>query len=262
MSLHATYALLIEYDGTPFSGWQKQQNAVGVQDVVSNALSKAIGQDVVCVGSGRTDAGVHAVGQVAHVSCLQPLAIPLPKLPLVINNQLPPSVRIHQCVQTPLDFHARYDALIRQYVYRIGFQPSALNANRLWVQPPGLSVEKLREAARCFVGTHSFDAFSKHNESTHSYVCTVHSIDVTEYRQELRIRITANRFVYGMCRAIVAAMVSVANHQRSTQHLQQLLIAAERSHPVALAPSCGLYLTRVQYSVDYFADNSVLTMFD
>ncbi|HCN04772.1 MAG TPA: tRNA pseudouridine(38-40) synthase TruA, partial [Bacteroidetes bacterium] len=203
-------AFLIEYDGTDFAGWQFQPNGVSVQEVLERAVEECFGVVVPVVGSGRTDSGVHARGQVAHVHVLDGAnTIPTEKVALALNRRLPRSVRIRKVVDVPADFHARFSARSREYVYVITDTPSVFDMRYAWTPSIPFDRGLLGNAARIFVGKHDFTTFSKLNADTASYVCDVETCRVETLSDRLLIRIRADRFVYGMCRAIVGVMFDV-----------------------------------------------------
>jgi len=250
-------ALLIEYDGTNYVGWQIQPSGASVQEVVQNAVMKAYNCEASIVGAGRTDAGVHAVGQVAHVLLPDDAnVIPIEKSRIAINVQMPKDVRIRAVKEVLPTFHARYLPDWREYVYTIAFEERALLRHTQWCPLMSYDPAKLADASVVFEGTHDFTSFSKHNADTRSYVCRVDMCRAEYHDNHVVVRIRADRFVYGMCRAIVGAMMDVARGKRTPEELTAALHVRDRRGPLGspLAPPTGLILNRVHYPEDIFDD--------
>lgn len=250
-----TLALLIEYDGTHYAGWQHQPNGLSIQEAIERAVAEAFGVMAPVVGSGRTDAGVHARGQVAHVHIEGGHDIPIDKVPIALNVRLPRDIRIRDARDVAPDFHARYGAVRREYVYTIAFEESVFHRHFAW--KPDLPYDRglLGNAARAFVGTHDFTTYSKLNADTRSYVCDVAICRVEPESDRLVIRLQADRFVYGMCRAIVGAMMDVARGKAALDHLVDRLAARDRRLQSPLAPPQGLVLNRVSYPDGIFDEH-------
>ncbi len=248
-------ALCIEYDGTAYAGWQRQQNALSIQECVAQALALCYGLPLDIVGSGRTDAGVHARGQVAHVAIPEHAPnIPVEKIPIALNTRLPADIRIRAAEHIASDFHARYGAVQREYVYRINKKVSVFTRNYVWTPDLAFDEDLFAEALGCMLGTHDFTGLSKHNPDTPSYICSVTTCSLERHDDELRVRISANRFVYGMCRAIVGAAYTVARGKTSLSDLRQQLASGERGSQTPLAPPQGLSLNRITYPVPIFTN--------
>lgn len=241
-------ALLIEYDGTNFGGWQIQPNAPTIQEEIQNAFFDLTGESVVLIGAGRTDAGVHSSGQVANVILDDSFPIPEHKIAIALNTKLPHDIRILQAKFTDDDFHSRYDASAREYEYFIHTKDSVfLNRFSTFFKYP-FEVETLFNSAHLFCGEHDFTSFSKLNTSTKSYVC---NIDLCEWKQtaadRFQLSIRANRFVYGMVRSIVGAMLEVADGRLYNSDLIYGLNNPNRANFIKLAPANGLILKKVYY---------------
>lgn len=244
-------ALLIEYDGTRYAGWQRQSNGITVQYCVEKALEQAFGHSCTIHGAGRTDAGVHASGQVAHTD-IQPEAhtIPLTKIPVAVNRALPNDIRIVGASYVPDNFHARFDAVWREYIYTITTSRSVFLRQYAWNPLPPFSTDLLDQALQLMIGKHDFTAISKHNPNTTSYVCDVSLCELQQNDTELSIRIRANRFVYGMCRAMVGVAMSVARGRMSLDELAHLLHTSTREKAPIVVPAHGLNLCNVGYNID------------
>lgn len=248
-------ALCVEYDGTTYAGWQRQNNALSIQECIEDALSLCYGVPLPIIGSGRTDAGVHARGQVAHLAIPETApAIPIEKIPIALNTRLPAAIRIRAAEHVEADFHARYGATQREYVYRINTNHSVFTRSYVWTPDLAFDEDRLQNALTCVIGTHDFTPLSKHNPDTPSYLCNVSMCALEHHENELRIRIRANRFVYGMCRAIVGAAYTVARGKSTIDQLRTTLASGERGSQTPLAPPQGLFLNRITYPTPVFDD--------
>ena len=200
-------ALGLEYDGTPFCGWQTQPGACGVQDALERALATIAEHPVETICAGRTDAGVHALGQVVHFdsSALRPATAWVRG----VNNALPPSARVLWMREVNEDFHARYSATSRSYLYFLlnRAQEPALLASRVgWFHRP-LDVEPMREAARHLIGEHDFSAFRSSECQAKNPVRLLSRLDIEQRGQLLRFELRANAFLHHMVRNIIGALV-------------------------------------------------------
>jgi pseudouridylate synthase I len=243
-----TLLLLLEYDGTRYAGWQRQPQALTVQEVLEHALRELAGERLHAVAAGRTDAGVHARGQVVHVRLPHPWRIPQERTPKALNSLLPEDVRVIRAQLTDQPIHARYSARARWYSYTLSRRPSVFERFFCWYVPYPFEPELLEAAATIWLGEHDFTTFSRHHPETRSYVCRVYH---TQWEQldehRWRFHICANRFVYGMVRALVGAMLQVARRRRTLQELLEALQARDRRRAAPLAPPHGLVLERVEY---------------
>ena len=250
-------ALLIEYEGSTYSGWQRQPHDASVQQVIEQAIAVAFDADVSIVGSGRTDAGVHARGQVAHVH-LPPHAndIPLSKVAIALNTRLPPDIRVRSTSDVDAMFHARFTAKSREYIYDISKHDSIFRRAFSWTPELSYDPVRLAETLTLFEGQHDFTAISKNNPDTKSYVCSVEYCRMKEHSDRFVIRIRADRFVYGMCRSIVGSAMTVARGKIDLEGARSILASGIRSSQLILAPSHGLTLNRVRYANGIFDDET------
>lgn len=242
------YKLTIAYDGTNFSGWQIQPNARTVEETIEKAFIEVLQQPVDIVGQGRTDAGVHARGQVAHVDL--PGEIDIDKTIFGVNSLTGDEVKIIQIERVRADFHARFDAISREYSYRIAIKPSPLLRHISWhVQHP-LDFTKLEECAALLKGEFDFSAFAKSGSEPFTTLCTI-SANVFERKNDFILyRITANRFLRNMVRRLVGTMVRVAEGKLEVKEFQQMLQNPETDSPTFTAPAQGLVLEKVLYKID------------
>ncbi len=243
----ATIRLTIEYDGAPWHGWQVQAGRATVQQALEEALETVLRTRVPVTGSGRTDAGVHARGQVAHFRSESP--VDARRLKVQLNGVLPPSVRILAVAVADDAFHARYDARRRRYHYHVSTEPRVLD--RAWRVPVHASVDFacMNDAALALVGTHGFDAFCRTASETENRVCTVYRAAwESEARHgDWRFVIEADRFLHGMVRAIVGTLLQVGRGRRPVTDIARILAAGDRREAGPAAPPEGLVLERVVY---------------
>ncbi len=247
----------VAYDGRPYAGWQSQPNGNTVQDVLEEAFSGLFGRLTRIHGSGRTDAGVHALGQVFHIDAPDDHRMPLSKWPTVMNNRLPGSIRIMSAEYVPADFHSRFSAQGKTYRYRISRAPilSPFDAGRAWHLPLEWSIEKLREAVALFCGQHDFSAFAalRGNEPTPIppgyFVRRITAAEVAEDGECVHITFTGNGFLYKMVRLMVGAAHDAARGKLPMPELRRLITAPR---PTDKSPRCappdGLTLMMVKYN--------------
>lgn len=243
---------IVEYDGSDFSGFQRQPNTRTVQGVLERAVVGLFGDErILIVPAGRTDAGVHASGQVVHAELPKPNRIPLESLSHALNLRLPSDVRISESTILETDFHARFSAIGREYQYVIEFLPSVFSNRFAWQTHLTETVENLNSIAEIFIGTHDFSGLSKVNHDVKNYRCTVESCSWVGTERSLEFRIKANRFVYGMVRTLVGVMVAVAQKKRTVEEIHIALATGSKELATLLAPPNGLTLARVCYPRNY-----------
>ena len=243
----ARWAALLEYDGSAYAGWQSQAHAKSLQDTVEAALGFVAGAPVAVVCAGRTDAGVHALGQVIHFDTA---ARRTPRAwVLGANTRLPPDISLQWAGEVAPDFHARHTALRRIYRYHILNRSarSALAAGRsTWIHRP-LDVDAMRTAAQVLLGEHDFSAFRSVECQSKSRMRRVERISVVEDRDSLCIEISANAYLHHMVRNIVGTLLEVQSERDPQAAMRQILESRERRLAGATAPAAGLYLCRVEY---------------
>lgn len=248
-------ALLIEYDGTNLGGWQIQPNAPTVQDEIQQAIYELTQKHCILVGAGRTDAGVHSGGQVANTLVDDDFPIPEEKIAIALNTKLPRDIRIIKAAYVHPDFHARFDAKAREYEYYFHTKETVfLNRFSTYYKYP-LDIDELINSAKLFVGEHDFTSFSKLNTSTKSYVCKVEKCRWKQIEPgRFRMIIKADRFVYGMVRALVGSMLDTASGRLFISDLIYGLNNPNRENFARLAPPQGLILKKVYYKDDIFKE--------
>lgn len=242
------YKLTIEYDGSNFSGWQKQEGEPSVQETIAKALQKFCGQELEVCGAGRTDAGVHALGQVAHFDA--PKEYPEYTVRDALNFYLQGSgAAIVKAEKVPDDFHARFSAKERSYIYRIlnRRSPSPLMAQRVWQVPLPLDGEKMSEAAEKLLGKHDFSSFRAAECQAKSPVKTLDEISFNCSGEEIIIYVRARSFLHNQVRIITGTLVQVGLGKLTPEDVANILKAKDRTKAGPTAPPFGLYLYRVHY---------------
>lgn len=243
-----TYRFRIEYDGTDFYGWQIQEDVPTVQQAVQDALTTALGRPVTIYGSGRTDSGVHARGQVAHFHLDQ--SVDTYRLKAALNGILPPTVAVSDVQTAPEGFHARFHARRRRYHYYVSTQPVAIERKqRVYILPPTPDFKLMNKAARSLVGTKNFKSFCRTNTGVTDYICTVKCAQWVPDAGpgDWRFEVVANRYLHGMVRAIVGTLLEVGKKERSADNFSRLIDAQDRLMAGPSAPAEGLILEKVYY---------------
>jgi len=242
------YKLTIEYDGTPFVGWQAQDNGASVQGVLADAIAAFAGERITVSGAGRPDAGVHALGQVAHVDLTK--AWDNDTVRDAVNFHLrPQSVAVLAAEQVAADFDARFSARKRHYLYRIANRRAdlTLDQNRVWRVPRPLDAAVMHEAAQLLIGRHDFTTFRAAECQAKSPVKTLDRLEVTRDADEIRIAASARSFLHHQVRSMVGSLVHVGDGKWRAADLGAALAARDRAACGQVAPPHGLYLVRVEY---------------
>jgi tRNA pseudouridine38-40 synthase len=242
------YKLSIEYDGAPFVGWQAQANGRAVQQALSEAILKFCGERVTVHGAGRTDAGVHALGQVAHIDLAKDWDPDTVRE--AINQHLKPEpVAILSADLAADDFDARFSARKRQYRYRIVNRraPLTLERGHAWRVPVPLDADAMNEAAHALVGKHDFTTFRAAECQAKSPVKTLDALAVTREGEEIRIAASARSFLHHQVRSIAGTLKLVGEGKWSRKHVAEALAARDRAACGPVAPAHGLYLIAVDY---------------
>ena len=245
-------ALGVEYDGSAFRGWQRQQPGVrSVQECLEAALSRVAAEAIEVTCAGRTDAGVHATAQVVHfdTAAVRPERAWL----LGTNTELPGDVRVLWRREMTDDFHARYSALARRYRYvilnrRVG---SALERHRVGWEYRALALAPMQGAARHLLGEHDFSAFRAAQCQANHAIRAVEALDVSQDGEYFFVDVTANAFLHHMVRNIVGVLLAIGRGEQSPDWTRELLVRRDRTLAAATAPACGLYLVGVRYPAEY-----------
>ncbi len=236
----------LAYRGTNYHGWQTQANGISVQEVIEKKLSTLLRQSVGIVGSGRTDSGVHAGQQFAHFDLEKPLGNIGPFVH-ALNCILPADIAVRTIFPVDADAHARYSAVYRYYQYRIARQKDPFREDQLYVFQPHLDVDRMNEVGRLLREQTDFQSFSKVRTTVAHFRC---EMDLAEWRHEngvLVFHTRANRFLYGMVRALVGTMLEVGQGRMSVEEFQQIMRAKDRRKAGRSAPPGGLFLVEVGY---------------
>lgn len=241
------YKITIEYKGTKYAGWQVQKNALTIQAVMQEAFAKVFHEEIELTASGRTDAGVHALGQVAHFDTLS--KIPAKKIPLAINSLLPDDISIVGCEEVNSDFHARYNAKNKTYVYRMYHSPypSPLRADtyhRLKTKP---DINLMKLGAQFFVGEHDFKFFKASGSSVINTVRTIYSIKIDDTENEIIITVSGNGFLYNMVRILSGTLLDIGMGKLTIKDVYDIIDKGERKHAGKTLPANGLCLIKVEY---------------
>jgi len=247
------FALGVEYQGTHYSGWQRQHHKPSVQENLERALSKVAAHPILTVCAGRTDAGVHASAQVVHFDT-QAERVDL-AWTRGVNAHLPPDIRVNWCAPVSPDFHARYSAIARRYVYIILNRPTPVGImhNALTWFPVSLDHALMQSGAQHLLGSHDFNAFRAAQCQSKTSDRTVHSLTITRRGDYIVLDIKANAFLHHMVRNIVGTLVAVGRGDHPPQWVQTVLASKDRRSAGITAPPTGLYLAEVFYQEPFNA---------
>ncbi len=242
------YKLTIEYDGSPFVGWQRQTNGLAVQQVLEVAVEALCGQSATVHGAGRTDAGVHALGQVAHID------LPAPRRVDVVRDAINAHLRPHPvsvlaCEAVADDFDARFSAIARHYLYVIVNRrsPPAVERGRVWHVARALDAGAMHDAAQCLLGNHDFTTFRASECQARSPVKTLDRLDVVRNGDRIELRVSALSFLHNQVRSMAGSLEHVGSGRWTIADLRHALVAKDRKACGVVAPAHGLYLHHVDY---------------
>lgn len=241
------FKLLIEYDGTNYHGWQIQPSDPSIQNEIQKILSLITQEDIFVSGSGRTDAGVHSIGQVAHFQ--SSTAITPEKIQNALNKMLPKDIVIRQCTYADNDFHARFSAKRKTYQYRIlnSIVPVALYRQYSWHIHKELNIEAMQQAANFLIGEIDFKAFEGVGSPRKSTVRTIYEATVTKENEIVTFEVTGNGFLKFMVRNITGTLVDVGTGKLTPNDFNTILMSKDRKNAGATAPPHGLFLKHVEY---------------
>jgi tRNA pseudouridine38-40 synthase len=245
--------ITVQYDGTNYVGWQRQATGTSIQGLIEDALEPIAGTRLTVHGAGRTDAGVHALAQVASVSF--PGALAAPVLARALNAVLPTDVRVLSIAEVPRDFHARFSAVGKTYEYRIvnAAFVSPFLVRYVWHVPNRLDVDAMKRAAIDLLGAHDFAAFHASGSDASSSERTIQAIDWQDGNgpdMPLVIRVTGNGFLRHMVRNIAGTLVEIGVGRWTSHRMAEILASRDRSQAGATAPARGLFLVRVEYEAE------------
>ena len=239
--------LIVAYDGTDYCGWQIQPNGITVEEVLNRALSRLTGEEIRVIGASRTDAGVHARGNIAALDTAS--TIPAERFAYAVNPLLPEDIVVVKSEEVPQDWHPRYQNSVKTYEYRIlnREMPDPLKRKYTWHVSFPLDIDKMREAAEHLKGQHDFRSFCSVHTAVKSTVRTIYTLDIVKSGDEIIIRISGNGFLYNMVRIIAGTLAEVGRGFRTPEDVRDLLTAKEREQAGATAPPQGLTLIRIEY---------------
>ena len=243
--------LIIEYDGTNYSGWQIQQNGPSIQAEVEKALSALTGEKIGIHGSGRTDKGVHARGQVASFTTSS--SIPPEKYVYALRSLLPSDIVVKESIEVPLDFHARYSAIGKKYSYLVVNTkfPSALLRNYAYHVNycERLDIGRIEKAAEAFIGTYDFSGFMSTGSTVFDTVRTIFEISIEKEKDLIHFNYKGNGFLYKMVRIITGTLLYAGIGKIDPDDIKDIIMSGDRNRAGLTAPACGLYLEEVYYNL-------------
>ena len=242
------YKLTIEYEGTNFVGWQRQENGLSIQQSIEESIKKLSSETTTIFGAGRTDSGVHAKGQVAHFELLKKIS--LDNIRDGLNQYLQPlPISILNVEEVDGNFHARFSAKLRNYEYSIVNRrpPLTFNKNQAWGVFKKLNIKDMKEAASKFIGNHDFNAFRSIDCQASSSEKTIQSCNVEKDSANIKIYVSAKSFLHSQVRIIVGTLVDVGKEKLKPSNIKEIIKNRDRSKAGVTAPAHGLYLVRVEY---------------
>ncbi|MBE0570852.1 MAG: tRNA pseudouridine(38-40) synthase TruA [Ignavibacteriaceae bacterium] len=248
--IFSRFKLFIEYEGTRYSGWQKQENAKTIQGTIVKAAREIFYDDFIDFqGSGRTDSGVHAICQVAHLDANTVLAPEIIRMKL--NDLLPYDINILEVKKTTQNFHARQDAKSRSYIYQIARRRTAFGKNYVWWIKDKLDFKKMESASKLFIGMHDFSSFSDDDPEEKSTKVLIDDIQLKEEGDLILIRIVGSHFIWKMVRRIVGVLVEVGRGKKSEKDILNYLDTKSNEIAKFTAPPSGLFLEKVFYGGEH-----------
>ncbi len=239
------YKMKIQYDGTNYSGWQIQENASTVQQILTDAIEQITREEVKLIGSGRTDAGVHALGQVANFIIDKNLD--LFKFKHSLNSVLPSDISLVEINKVDEKFHSRFDAKQRSYIYLISKEKSPFYFRYSYFHKNDLDTNMLNNLSRSFLGEKDFSSFCKVNTGVDSKICNVFETGWRKNKNFYLFYIEANRFLYGMVRTIVGTLLRAIQSENPGQYIKKIINFKNRESAADSAPAKGLFLYKVKY---------------
>lgn len=239
------YRMTIQYDGTKYSGWQIQENALTVQEVLTKSIEQISQEKINLIGAGRTDTGVHALGQVANF--LLSRELDLYRFKYSLNSVLPDDISITQIELTDEKFHARFSAKKRSYIYLISNYKSPFFDRYSYNLFSELNQDKLNELCSLLIGVQDFTSFSKNNPDVQNKICEIYEARWRRQKNFFIFYIEANRFLYGMVRAIVGSLLKASSTETGIEYLRNVILQKDRNAAADAVPAKGLFLYKVKY---------------
>lgn len=238
------YFFRVEYDGTRYGGWQSQTNASSVQGAIASAFTTVVREECSITGAGRTDAGVHARGQAAHIDLQSPIDIH--RCELSVNAVLPDDISIYHLQQAPPDFNARYAAAKRRYIYYMTLRKKPLSYKKVWMVFYEVDWDKVSASCAVLVGKQDFTAFCAKGSGAKTMTCTVKRAELSTIVDGYALIIEADRFLYKMVRTIVGTLVDIGRG-KIMESMEEIIKSKDRKKAGETAPACGLVLDYVEY---------------
>lgn len=240
-------ALTLQYKGTNYHGWQRQENGITIQQCIEDAIEKLTGEKTCVFGCGRTDAGVHAEEYTCNFH--SGIKIPDENLPYALNHLLPGDICVKKAKTMPDSFHSRYDAVKKRYVYKIYNSEfcDVFLRDLTWLYRYDLNIELMREACRYFIGEHDFSAFCASGATVKDFVRTIYSLDVKKEGSLFIIDVSGNGFLYNMVRIIAGTLAYVGNGRIAPSDIKSIIASKDRTLAGVTAPPEGLYLLKAYY---------------
>jgi len=241
------YFLELSYNGTAYHGWQIQQNAISIQELINKALSTICRQEIETLGCGRTDTGVHARQLFAHTDIPADIDVMNPRFLLSINAMLPHDIALKRFIKVAPDAHARFDASLRSYEYHIHFSKDPFLHNLSWLLRDKPDLILMNKAAKLMMEYRDFSCFSKSNTQTFTNNCVISRAEWCPVDKGLVFHISADRFLRNMVRAIVGTLVRIGKGEMNVDDIHRIIESKDRSNAGESVPACGLFLTEVKY---------------
>lgn len=239
------YKLKIQYDGTNYCGWQIQKNAIAVQQVISDTITVITKKKINLIGSGRTDTGVHALGQVANFIIDEKLDVY--KFKHSLNSILPSDISIIEMEEINEEFHSRFDAKKRSYIYLMSKIKSPFYNNYSYFLNDNIDIDYLNELSKSLLGEHNFTSFSKKNSDVKNKNCNIYDIHWKEIKDKILFYIEANRFLHGMVRTIIGTLLLAQKNNWNKENIFEIINSEDREKAGEAMPTKGLFLYKVKY---------------
>lgn len=241
--------MIVAYDGTNYSGWQFQNNAITIEQKLNEALTELLGEEIAVVGASRTDAGVHSLGNVCVFDTNT--RIPAEKISHALNARLPEDIVVQDSCEVDMDFHPRFTNSRKTYEYRVlnrTFRMPTLRRDTYFYHYP-LDVEKMKKAASYLVGEHDFKSLCSVNTQAETTVRTIYSCSVEKEGDIIKIRVQGNGFLYNMVRIIAGTLIEVGAGKREPEEIPVILEKRDRCAAGPTAPACGLTMIGIEYNI-------------
>ena len=239
------YKLIVQYDGTNYAGWQIQLNAVSIQGILQDRISQIVNENINLIGAGRTDSGVHALGQTANFRTENDLD--LYRFKHSLNSILPRDIAVKTIVEVNEDFHARYDAAKRSYIYLISKGKSPFYDKYSWWYHGSINCDKLNSMSEYLLGEKNFTAFSRKASETENKICFIHNIRWKELKDLIIFNVEADRYLHGMVRTMVGTLLHALKLNLDINYLRDVINTKDRESAGEAVPAKGLFLYKIKY---------------